>query len=108
MKKALLFPLIVIGVTACIGVSRAQQSVQEFNCVGALTTGLCADSSHGLRAYTGGTTYTYVSAAGFLAQGDGGGGEFYRLGSPGAVCNTVTFPLAAGTVGSTTIIGIST
>src|SRR5579864_2524093 len=103
MKKVRIFVAVVIAAITCIGVSHAQQ----FNCVGSSTTGLCADTSHGLRAYNGSTTYTFVSVAGFNAQGDGGAGEFYRLGSQPAVCFTTTSTPATGKAGSTNITGLS-
>ncbi|MGD0193044.1 MAG: hypothetical protein ABSD74_20090 [Rhizomicrobium sp.] len=71
MEKIVILVVAILALVFQTEVARAQTPTPAygFNCV-VIT---CTDTSNGLRNYSGSTVHTYVSAAGFRTQGDGGG-----------------------------------
>src|ERR1700731_4164942 len=63
------------------------QSILGFSCIGTS----CPDGTGGLRSYaTSGPPAKYASVSGYVAGGDGGGGNFYNFGTTAAVCGSPT------------------
>jgi hypothetical protein len=100
--------IIMAAMTAYVSLSLAQSPVQEFSCiVGTTHSGTeCPDGTTSLRSYSAvSTASNYVSAAGYFTPGDGGGGEFYKLGIATSKCTGGPWQLSnpTGTVGGTTL-----
>ena len=88
-KFTMLVSLCVCALVAlCLQQAHAQNAVYEFNCLAAQSGSTCLDgTSTPLRNYAPSSgAAKYVSVAGYFGAGDGGEGEFVRLGNQPAVC----------------------
>lgn len=92
--------------------SSSAQSIGGFPCVGTVAAPhYCASTGSttvGFRGYSG-SLDSYATVAGYVAPGDGGGGDYAKLGAAGTYCNSYTAGQVSGTgvAGQSKITGLA-
>jgi hypothetical protein len=113
LSAILLLGIVGVFVPSFYFVSDAQVQPVEFSCVGATSGAACPDGTVSLRGFSSTSApapYNYVSVAGFLSAGDGGGGTYFRLGSTAGSSPKCTFyssNTGSITVDKYTVTGLS-